>query len=101
MTHGDSSLPARIALVTGATSVVGLAVAEELARRDVQVFVHARTHARYESARHRIVARLPSARLRPFIADFTNLTQVREAAQGLLGTVSALDVLVADRKSVV
>ena len=97
MTHGASNSPdARIALVTGATSGVGLAVAEEFARRKMRVLVHARTVERYESACDHITARVPAAHLQPLIADFTSLAQVRDAAQELLDAVPALDILVAN-----
>lgn len=96
MVSRDSLPSSRVALVTGATSGVGLAVAEELARRGVLVWVHARSHARYEGARAEIVSRVPTARLRPWIADFMSLAQVRDGSREVLGAVDALDILVAN-----
>lgn len=83
-TQGDR----RTALVTGATSGLGRAVATALSAQGLHVLVHGRDRARTEA----LAAELPGAE--PFVADLASLAQVRDLAARITGTQGELHVLV-------
>jgi len=78
----------RTALVTGATSGLGRAVATALSRQGLRVLVHGRDRGRAEA----LAAELPGAE--PVVADLASLMQVRELALHVRATQPALHVLV-------
>lgn len=81
-------LEGKTALVTGATSGIGRAIAEELARRGAEVFIHGRDEARGGAVVDAIVADGGKAR---FVAgDVGNVTDIARIVQ----EVGAVDVLV-------
>jgi NAD(P)-dependent dehydrogenase (short-subunit alcohol dehydrogenase family) len=81
-------LAGQSALVTGSTSGIGRAVAEELARRGAEVIVHGRDAARGEAAVQGIRADGGTARF--VAADFLDPAAVDALAQ----EASAVDVLI-------
>jgi len=88
MTTTDQSLHGRTALVTGATSGIGRAAANQLAREGAEVIVHGRDPQRGEEVVAEIVRALGKARF--IAADLSDPTEVRRLAD----EAGEVDVLV-------
>ncbi len=86
--------PEPVAAVTGATSGIGRAVAEGLARRGYRVLVGARTPARAREAMQWLTRRVPGARLDPIVGDLATRDGVARVADSVLRCTDRLDVLV-------
>jgi dehydrogenase/reductase SDR family member 12 len=84
----------RVAIVTGATSGLGLATATELARRRGAVHFLARDRGRAEMARRQIIAETGNGSVSYGIADVTDLASLGEFAGGFAAEHNQLDVLV-------
>lgn len=81
------------ALVTGSTSGIGLALATELARRDVSVVVHGRTEGSAKAAAMRVGA--ATQRQIPYLAaDLASQEQVRAVAAEVRDRFGALSLLI-------
>jgi retinol dehydrogenase 12 len=87
-------LPARTALVTGATAGIGLYTALGLARAGMHVIIAGRDVVRLETARRFVTTRVAGARIDTATADFANLNAVRGLAADILARHARLDVLV-------
>ena len=85
----------RRAVVTGATSGIGEAIARSLAASGWTVVIAGRSSARLSQARDRIIAAVPDADLRLERADLSLLTEVRELA-GRLAREPLPDVVVSN-----
>lgn len=90
LTEGASEPP--VAVVTGASSGIGLAAAEGLARRGWRLALVGRDAGRLESATQQVRA-LTHAPVDAFRCDFARLADVRELAAGLLARYPRIDVL--------
>ena len=88
------SLDGKIALVTGATDGLGMAVAQLLAQAGARVLLHGRDRSKGEAAMKAIHAATANGRLELFLADFADLRQVRDLAKVVLGRHERIDVLV-------
>jgi len=84
----------RIALVTGASSGIGLHTAIGLARAGMGVVITGRDRARTEAARRFIIECSRSDRVEIVLADFSRLAEVRRLAEEFLSSHDRLDVLV-------
>jgi NAD(P)-dependent dehydrogenase (short-subunit alcohol dehydrogenase family) len=82
------------AVVTGASSGIGLHVALGLARAGMRVVMAGRDGARTEAARRFVVARSPGAPVELALADFAALAEVRRLAGEILAAHDRIDVLV-------
>jgi retinol dehydrogenase 12 len=93
------SLIGKTAVVTGATSGIGLATAEMLAAQGATVIGVGRNGEKAERAEQQIRTANPSARISYLLADFTRLTSVRQLASSIQTTLTEtgaghLDILV-------
>jgi NAD(P)-dependent dehydrogenase (short-subunit alcohol dehydrogenase family) len=84
----------RVALVTGASSGIGLHTALGLARSGMRVIMAGRDRARAETARRFVTAQSGSDRVDIGLADFSRLAEVRRLAEEILSGWGRLDVLV-------
>jgi NAD(P)-dependent dehydrogenase (short-subunit alcohol dehydrogenase family) len=82
------------AVVTGASSGIGLYTALGLARAGMQVVMVGRDSTRTEAARRFVAARWPAASLATALADFAALGEVRRLAGEILAAYDQIDVLV-------
>ena len=86
----DLKLEGRLALVSGSTRGIGLAVAAMLAAEGCRVVVNGRTPAAVDEAIAKIRAKTPAARLEAFAADLATAAGVDAA----VARFPAVDVLV-------
>jgi NAD(P)-dependent dehydrogenase (short-subunit alcohol dehydrogenase family) len=84
----------RVAVVTGASSGIGLHTALGLARAGMRVVMTGRDRARTEQARRWVAERSGSDRVDMALADFSRLAEVRRLADEILAGHVRLDVLV-------
>src|SRR5438477_8797835 len=88
------SLAQRLAVVTGASSGIGLHTAIGLARTGMRVVMAGRDRGRTEAARRLVSERSGSDRVDIALADFSRLGDVRRLADEILAGHDRLDVLV-------
>lgn len=86
----------RVALVTGATSGLGLHTALELARRGARVLMACRSPVRGEAALARVRREVPGASAELVALDLASLAAVRSAAADVAVRAPRLDLLVAN-----
>lgn len=86
----DLKLADKLALVSGSTKGIGLAIAVALAAEGCRVIVNGRTQAALDAAFARIRAQVPDARLEGVAADLATA----EGAAQVLARFPAVDVLV-------
>jgi NAD(P)-dependent dehydrogenase (short-subunit alcohol dehydrogenase family) len=84
----------KTALVTGATSGIGLQAALELARHGAHVLVGARDRSRGEAAAAKISGAAPGASVELVMVDVASLASVRAFAAAFLARGLQLDLLV-------
>jgi dehydrogenase/reductase SDR family member 12 len=89
-----NSIAGRVALVTGATSGVGLATATELARRGATVHLLARDSARAAAARRLIIANSGNASISYDLADLCDFDSVWQYASTFRTRYARLDLLI-------
>jgi NAD(P)-dependent dehydrogenase (short-subunit alcohol dehydrogenase family) len=88
------SLDGKTVVVTGATSGLGRAAAERLARMQAKVRLVGRSEAKLEIARNEIATATGNDDLGVYLADFSSMEQVRSLAADLLEGEPRIDVLV-------
>jgi NAD(P)-dependent dehydrogenase (short-subunit alcohol dehydrogenase family) len=88
------SLAQPLAVVTGASSGIGLHTAIGLARAGMRVVMAGRDRNRTEAARRLASERSGSALIEVALADFSRLADVRRLAEDILSVHDRLDVLV-------
>ncbi|TGK39714.1 SDR family NAD(P)-dependent oxidoreductase [Leptospira andrefontaineae] len=86
----DTQLKDKIALVTGSTAGIGLAIATGLAAEGAQVIVNGRTKARVEEAISNIQKKVPKANLLGVEADFSSKEEVNK----ITSKFTNIDILV-------
>ena len=84
----------RVAVVTGASSGIGLHTAIGLVRAGMRVVMAGRDKARTEAAHRLVTERSGSDRVEIALADFSRLAEVRRLAAEILAEHDRLDVLV-------
>ena len=88
------SLAQRLAVVTGASSGIGLHTAIGLARAGMRVVMAGRDRNRTEAARRLVTERSGADRVEVALADFSRLGDVRRLADAILAGHDRLDVLI-------
>jgi NAD(P)-dependent dehydrogenase (short-subunit alcohol dehydrogenase family) len=86
----DLKLKDKVALVSGSTAGIGLAIATSLAREGAVVWVNGRTQARVAEAIAAIEKAVPGARVDGIAADLGT----KAGCDALTGKLPAVDVLV-------
>ena len=86
----DLKLAGKVALVTGSTAGIGLAIARGLAREGAHVYVNGRTQKRVDKAIETVRVETPSAKVDGIAADFSSAV----GAERVIAKLSAVDVLV-------
>jgi dehydrogenase/reductase SDR family member 12 len=94
-------LEGRVVLVTGATSGLGRATTEVLARRGATVILLGRDQAKTERVRNEVAERTGNDRLDTAVADLADLAAVRDAADHVLATHPALHVVIHNAGSLI
>ncbi len=89
-----ADLSGRVAVVTGATSGLGLAAAHLLAERGADLVLVGRDEARTEAARRAILHAQPGNHIETVIADLASLDAVRAGAAQLARLLPRIDVLI-------
>jgi NAD(P)-dependent dehydrogenase (short-subunit alcohol dehydrogenase family) len=84
----------RVAVVTGANGGLGLATARALAAAGAEVVIAARNQERAAEAMERIQAAVPAANLAIVKLDLGSLDSVKAAAEEVLASHQAIDLLV-------
>ena len=80
-------------LITGSTSGIGLAGAEELARQGWRVLVHARNKARGTPVLEALQKKVPTGKFDLVEGDLADLSQVAALADQVRTLAPVLDVL--------
>ena len=84
----------KLCVITGATSGIGLAAAEAMARRGARLALVGRDAGRGEAALDLLRSRVPGARAALHLADLARLAEVRRLGRELAETYPRIDVLV-------
>ncbi len=92
--HDIADLTGRTAVVTGASSGIGLETARQLAAHGGQVVLACRDENRGRQAAQQIVGAVAGARVRAEILDLADLASVRRFAGRFLERHARLDILV-------
>lgn len=90
----ESNGSRRVAVVTGASSGIGLYTALGLARAGLRVVMHGRDRERTEAARRFVSERVNNAALETALGDFASLAAVRGLAEDILARHDRIDALV-------
>jgi len=80
----------KVALVTGSTAGIGLAIARSLAGEGAHVYVNGRTQSRVDAAMANIRSHAAEARVDGIVADFSSVA----GAEAVTAKLPAVDVLV-------
>lgn len=86
----DLHLNEKVALVTGSTEGIGLAIAKGLAREGAKVFLNGRTQLKIDKAISLIKKEIPQAQLSGIPADFSKVEEI----DALLTRLPEVDILV-------
>jgi NAD(P)-dependent dehydrogenase (short-subunit alcohol dehydrogenase family) len=92
--HDIGDLTGRTAVVTGASSGIGLETARHLAGHGAQVVLACRDEKRGEQAAHWITSAAAETRVRAEVLDLADLASVRRFAERVLQRNACLDMLV-------
>jgi NAD(P)-dependent dehydrogenase (short-subunit alcohol dehydrogenase family) len=89
----SASLHNKVAVIAGATSGVGLAAAEELARFNCRLVIIARNEQKVNQVKANLEARF-DCRVTYFLADFTLPEEVHSVATQIAGETDRIDILI-------
>ncbi|MGV3540111.1 MAG: SDR family oxidoreductase [Rufibacter sp.] len=83
----------KVMVITGASSGIGKATAEALARRGAQVVLVCRSQEKGQKAMQDILNKVPEANLHLYLADLSLMAEVRKLARELSSAFPVIDVL--------
>jgi NAD(P)-dependent dehydrogenase (short-subunit alcohol dehydrogenase family) len=86
----DLKLTEKVALITGSTAGIGLAIARSFAVEGAHVYVNGRTQERVDAAIAAIRSHVPTAKVEGIVADFSSVA----GAEAVIAKLPAVDVLV-------
>lgn len=81
-------------LITGATDGLGKATARELAARGARLILHGRNSEKLEESRREIAEATGNRDIHGYLADLSELTQVRHLTTELTAEIAQLDMLI-------
>jgi NAD(P)-dependent dehydrogenase (short-subunit alcohol dehydrogenase family) len=84
----------KVALVTGASSGLGFAIAQQLAENNISVLLAARTLAKATAAADKLRAASPNADVTPIQLDVANASDIAALAPAIEKRFGRLDILV-------
>ena len=87
-------LEGKTVIVTGATSGLGRAAAEQLARMGAGLRLVGRSESKLDIARKEIIAATGNDDVGTYVADFSSMAQIRNLAAALLEREPRIDVLI-------
>lgn len=90
----DARLDGKVALVTGATSGIGLETAKNLAKRGAKIIISSRNPAKLAKAKDEIIQYGGHTNVFSRQVDFESLSSVREYAEETLAVEPRLDILI-------
>ena len=90
----DGGVAGRTAVITGATSGLGLETATQLAKLEARPILVARNEEKAQSVVAEIIRQTGNPDVSYALADLSSLDQVRRLADQLLGSFSDIDILV-------
>ena len=91
--RSSASLKGKTAVIAGATSGVGLAAARELIHFECALILVARNEEKVKAVVRELTGEIPGS-IRYYLADFSNLRQVRETADQINGNEERIDILI-------
>lgn len=91
--QSSESMAGKLCVIAGATSGVGLAAARALAAGGADIVMIIRNESKAQAVKREIEGEFPVF-IDYFIADFSDLKQVRQAAQAILDKYPKIDVLI-------
>lgn len=86
----DLKLTGKLALITGSTKGIGLAIATTLAREGTRIILNGRTRESVSAGRAELLAAVPSAKVEEFVGDLA----AADAAESLRRAFPTVDILV-------
>ncbi len=86
----DLGLNGKKALVTGSTSGIGYAIAEEFISEGVEVVLNGRTQKNIDSAISKLENKYPNAKINGLVADFLKVDEVKN----LIDSLGDIDILI-------
>ena len=86
----DLKLAGKIAMVTGSTAGIGLAIAKSLVTEGAHVYMNGRTQERVDAAMGEIRSQVPRAKVDGIVADFSSVA----GAEAVIAKLPSVDVLV-------
>ena len=92
--ESGKNLAGKLAVVTGASSGIGLEIAKGLAAQGAEVVLACRNVAKAEAAKREILAAAPKAALSIMKVDLASLASIRSFAKAFSERHSRLDILV-------
>lgn len=81
-------------LITGSTDGIGKLAAIKLAQDGHEIYLHGRNPEKLAAVISEVKSLAKNENVKGFVADFSNLDEVRQMAQEVSGVMSGLDVLI-------
>lgn len=87
-------LKGKVAVVTGATSGIGVETARVLALRGAHVYIAARSESKLTATQKELVAKVPDGRIDVVLCDLGDLESVKHCAKTILASEDKIDILI-------